>query len=59
MRPGAPIDRVQAGAGVIYSMFGAVTGGDAAVMDAAVVTIFVLAVVLVGVIAMREFGRRR
>jgi hypothetical protein len=43
----------------MHSMFGAVTGGDAAVMDAAVVTIFVLAVVLVGVIAVREFGRRR
>ena len=40
-------------------MFGGGTAGDAAGMDAAVITIFVVAVVLVGVIALREFGRRR
>ena len=40
-------------------MFGAATGGEAARMDAAVVTIFIVAVVLVGMIALREFGRRR
>ena len=40
-------------------MFGGGTGGDAAGMYAAVITIFVVAVVLVGMIALREFGRRR
>ena len=40
-------------------MFGGATAGDAAGMDAAVITIFVVAVVLVGMIALREFGRRR
>jgi len=40
-------------------MFGGTTGGDAARMDAAVITIFVVAVVLVAMIALREFGRRR
>jgi hypothetical protein len=40
-------------------MFGGPTAGDAAGMDAAVITIFVVAVVLVGMIALREFGRRR
>jgi hypothetical protein len=44
---------------MIRSMFGGATAGDAAGMDAAVITIFVVAVVLVGMIALREFGRKR
>lgn len=40
-------------------MFGVATGGEAARMDAAVITIFIVAVVLVGMIALRGFGRRR
>jgi len=46
-------------AGAIGSMFGSAIAGDAVGMDAAVLTIFVVAVVLVGMIALREFGRRR
>ena len=40
-------------------MFGGVTAGDAADMDAVVITIFVVAIALVGLIAVRELGRRR
>jgi uncharacterized membrane protein YoaK (UPF0700 family) len=40
-------------------MFGGASVGDYLAMDAAVMTIFVVAIVVVGVIALREFGRRR
>ena len=40
-------------------MFGGATGGEAARMETAVITVFIVAVVLVGMIALREFGRRR
>ena len=58
-RRGVSIGWGNLAAGAIRSMFGGGTAGDAAGMEAAVITIFVVAVVLVGVIALREFGRRR
>jgi phage shock protein PspC (stress-responsive transcriptional regulator) len=40
-------------------MFGGASVGKYLAVDAAVVTIFVIAIVVVGVITLRELGRRR